>query len=74
MLKATLLAIGIVVFPIASTADAAQRSVDARNLNVAGVKIGMDWDQALAAAAEHFHAAPSDFKPGPKLGKTVLLL
>lgn len=42
MLKATLLVIGISIFSIVSTADAAPRSVDARNLDIAGVRTGMD--------------------------------
>ena len=40
-------------------AVAAGGPVDARTLDIGGVKTGMDYDQALAAAAAHFHVPPN---------------
>jgi len=39
------------------------RSVDPRTFDICGVKIGMDYDQALAAVAQHFRVARSEIKP-----------
>lgn len=69
MLKVILLVIGISIVSIVSTAYTAQRSVDVRDFDIAGVKIGMDWNQALGAAAKHFQVAPADFKVGEKATK-----
>lgn len=41
------------------------RSVDATTLDVAGVKTGMDFEEAMAAAMKHFQAPRSQFKPEP---------
>jgi len=54
-------AAGILVLPSAY-ADS-PRSVDARELDIAGVKTGMDFDQARAAAAKYLKVAPSEIKP-----------
>ena len=51
---------------LAASVQAAQpRSVDARTLDIAGVRTGMSYDEALAAAASHFKVAPGQFKPDP---------
>ena len=42
----------------------APRSVDARTFDVAGVKTGMDFDEALAATAKHFQVAKKDIRIG----------
>ncbi|MCL2590855.1 MAG: hypothetical protein FWD67_08270 [Betaproteobacteria bacterium] len=39
-------------------------SAYADDFDIAGVRIGMDYDQAQAAAAKHLKAALSEFKPG----------
>lgn len=44
------------------------RSVDARTLDIAGVKTGMDYSEARAAIAAHFHVAPSGIETDPALG------
>ena len=66
-LKTLILALAASIL-IASVADAASitprpalRSVNARNYEIAGVKIGMGWEQALAAAAKHFHVSSDEF-------------
>lgn len=48
-----------------SAQAAALRSVDARSLDIAGVKTGMTYDQALHAAADHFHVGIDQIKPDP---------
>lgn len=68
-LKATLFVIFMGIFAMVSPAAAAPHSVDARNLDIAGVKTGMDWNQALTAAAKHFQVSPDDFKLGPRSGE-----
>ncbi len=50
---------------VASVQAAQPRSVDARTLDIAGVRTGMSYDEALAAAASHFKVAPGQFKPDP---------
>ena len=40
------------------------RSVDARNFDVAGVKTGMDYNEALAAAASQLQVPVSQFRQG----------
>lgn len=45
-----------------------QRSVDARTLDIAGVRTGMDYHQALEAVAAHFHVAHSQIRPNPYPG------
>lgn len=62
-IKITLSVLSLCIFSIVSLAQAEPRSVDARDFDIAGVKTGMDWNEALAAAAKHFQASPSDFKP-----------
>ncbi|WP_369928055.1 hypothetical protein [Xanthomonas sp. NCPPB 2632] len=53
----------------AAHAADAHRSVDARTLDVAGVKTGMDFNEARAALIAHFHAASSDIKQDPYPGE-----
>ncbi len=52
-------------FAAAAGYAGAQRSVDARTLDIAGVKTGMDYDQALHAVIEHFHVTVSQIRPDP---------
>lgn len=48
---------------VMSTAQAdAPRSVDARDFDIASVKSGMDYNQALAAVASHFKVPASQIK------------
>ena len=59
-LRAAFLVFLLSIFLMLPSAIAASsRSVDARALDIAGVKTGMDWDEALAAAAKHFNVPPS---------------
>ena len=48
------------------------RSIDARTLDVAGVRTGMDYDQVVAALAQHFQASPGDIKPEPSPGENIV--
>ena len=48
---------------VSSAQAAPPRSVDARTLDIAGVRTGMDYDQVVAALAQHFQASPGDIKP-----------
>jgi len=45
------------------------RSVDARTLDIAGVKTGMDYDQALTAVAKHFGVPQDQIKQAPLMGE-----
>jgi len=54
-------AVGILTFSFAHADQ--PRFVDARDFDIAGVKTGMDYDQALAIMAKHFKIAPT------KIGK-----
>ena len=47
----------------AITATAAPKSVDARTLDVAGVKTGMDYDQAVTAVMQHYKVSKDQIKP-----------
>jgi hypothetical protein len=51
----------------AASAAKAPRAVDARNFDIAGIKTGMDWEQARAAMARHFQVAPDKFKKNSNL-------
>lgn len=62
-LKIILLACCLFIFTVPSFAYTAQRSVDDRDFDIAGVKTGMGWDEALAAAAKHFQTMPNEFIP-----------
>jgi hypothetical protein len=62
MFRIALLAFSFSILAALPSAYAAPRSVDARDFDVCGVTRGMDWDQALAAAAKHFKIAPSEFE------------
>ena len=55
--------VGISVFVSAHAAP--PRSVDVRDFDIAGVKTGMDFDQAVAAAANHLQIALNEIKPCP---------
>ena len=57
--------------PVTSLA-AAPRSVDARALDIAGVKTGMDFDQAVQAASANFHVARTMMKPEPSPGVNMV--
>lgn len=49
-----------------------QRSVDARDFDVAGVKTGMDYNEALAAAARHLQVPVNQLKQGrPELNRVT---
>lgn len=62
--KAVLIASAVSIWSGTSVQAASPpRSVDTRTLDVAGVKTGMDLEQARAAAANHFHIPPSQIKP-----------
>lgn len=50
----------VLVMPLASAAS--PRSVDPLTLDIAGVKTGMSYDEALAAAAAHFRVPASAFR------------
>lgn len=47
------------------------RMVDVSGFDVAGVKVGMNYDQALAAAAAHFKVERNQIKPGPAMENVV---
>lgn len=66
-----LAAVMLGAMPVASLA-AAPRSVDARALDVAGVKTGMDFDQAVQAASANFHVAKTMMKPEPSPSVNVV--
>lgn len=55
----------VMAFGLSGAQAEIQRSVDARSFDIAGVKTGMDYDQALQAAANHFHVRTDQFKPDP---------
>lgn len=48
-----------------TVAHAAQRSVDARTFDIAGVKTGMDFEQAASALAAHLKVPRNQIKPDP---------
>jgi hypothetical protein len=58
-----LFAIGVAMFPSVHAKE--PRSVDPRTFDVAGVKTGMDYNEARAALAAHFKVPVSEVKPGP---------
>ncbi|RZI59614.1 MAG: hypothetical protein EOP14_04120 [Pseudomonas sp.] len=47
---------------VAVHASAAPKSVDARGLDVAGVKTGMDYDQAVTAVMQHYKVSKDQIK------------
>lgn len=51
---------------------ASPRSVDVQTLDVAGVRTGMDCDEATRALTEHFQAAPGDIRPDPFPGENIV--
>ncbi len=63
-LKAALLISALGTAAVLPAHAASQRSVDAREFDVAGVKTGMDFDEALAAAAKNFHVGKKDIRIG----------
>lgn len=63
-LKAVLLISAMNALAITAAQAAPQRSVDARSFDVAGVKTGMDYDEAAAAAAKNFHVGKNEIKAG----------
>ncbi|RZI76867.1 MAG: hypothetical protein EOP13_00560 [Pseudomonas sp.] len=46
-------------------AMSAPRSVDVREFDIAGVKTGMDFEQAVAAATQHYKIQRNDIKVDP---------
>lgn len=64
-LKAVLLALaaGFLMVPFAHAAT--QRTIDARNFDIAGVKLGMNLEEARAAAAKHFQVLSIEFDKVP---------
>jgi len=61
----TLLVIAVGISTLPSAYAGPPRSVDVRNFDVAGVKTGMDFDQALAAIAKNFQVEPSQIRHSP---------
>ncbi|MCH1997922.1 hypothetical protein L7Q78_34525, partial [Achromobacter xylosoxidans] len=62
--KAALL-ISAITAVVAAPANAEPpRSVDARSFDIAGVKTGMDYDEAVAAAAKNFGVGKHQIKAG----------
>lgn len=68
MLRTALLVSALMLVVLPPAYAASPRSVDPRDFDIAGVKTGMDWNQALTAAAKHLQVAPSAFSLG--LSKT----
>ncbi|MGJ7523694.1 hypothetical protein ACSFA0_24680 [Variovorax sp. LT1P1] len=48
------------------------RSVDAQTLDVAGVKTGMDFEEAMAAAMKHFQVPRNQMKPETSPGEGLV--
>lgn len=63
-LKAALLISALATVVAAPAHAASPRSVDARTFDVAGVKTGMDFDEALAATAKNFNVGKKDIRIG----------
>lgn len=63
-LKAALLITALNALAAASAHAAPQRSVDATAFDIAGVKTGMDYDEAATAAARNFHVGKNEIKAG----------
>ncbi len=63
-LKAAFLISALNVAVLAPAHAEAPRSVDARTFDIAGVKTGMDYDEAVAAAAKNFQVSKSEMKAG----------
>ena len=63
-LKAALLISALTAVVVAPANAASPRSVDARTFDVAGVKTGMDFDEALAATAKNFNVGKKDIRIG----------
>jgi hypothetical protein len=57
-----LLSVGMVGLFMASGVSA-QNSVDVRKLDIAGVRLGMNYEEARQAVAKHFQIAVSELKP-----------
>ena len=57
--------------PVAGLA-ASPRSVDVRTLDVAGVRTGMDFDQAVHAASANFQVPRTMMKPEPSPGVNMV--
>ena len=63
-LKAALLISALNALVVAPAHAAPQRSVDARSFDIAGVKTGMGYDEAVTAAAKNFHVGKNEIKAG----------
>lgn len=57
-------------FPMLARAE--HRSVDARTLDIAGVKTGMDYEQAVSALMAHFKISRKQIKPEPSPGVNLV--
>lgn len=57
---------------VAPSVQAEPRSVDARQLDIAGVKTGMDFEQALAVVADHFHVSRNQIKVDAYPGRNIV--
>ncbi|RYF47686.1 MAG: hypothetical protein EOO38_11680 [Cytophagaceae bacterium] len=57
---------------ISPAAAAAPRSVDAKTFDVAGVKTGMDYDQAIAAVMQHYKISKDQIKPDRYPGVNIV--
>lgn len=63
-LKAALLISALNALAIVPAHAEPPRSVDARAFDIAGVKTGMDYDEAVAAAAKNFNVGKNEIKAG----------
>lgn len=70
-LKAALLVSALAAVAVAPAHAASPRSVDARTFDVAGVKTGMDFDEALAATAKNFNVGKKDIRIGYAMNNPV---
>jgi hypothetical protein len=65
-------AVAVIVAIHISPAAAAPRSVDASTFDVAGVKTGMDYDQAVAAVMQHYKISKDQIKPDSYPGVNIV--
>jgi len=70
-MKSRIILSAFLVSVLLPSAYAQQRLVDPREFDIAGVKIGMDFDEARAAAAKYLKISPSEIRVhSPKPGET----
>ena len=58
-----IVAIGIAIFSSSHADDNRWLSVDVQRFEIAGVGLGMDFEQARTAAAKHFHVPAKEIRP-----------